>query len=564
MAVAFDASSLTPNLNLAASSASVSHTASGSNRWAIGVVLVRRTSGGAVSVTATYGGVSMDYLGDVFFNNDDPAATNTGCLWFFGLANPPTTAEDFEFTVPIDGSRSGEARGSIRTYTGVGSVGPFQSAAGTEAGTATTIAVPSATGRRAVGAMAHESTSDASSGFAAGGGGTATNVQRLNLNVSGGDAVVADSVGTAGLTFNGNRASGVDYCTCGIDLLEINVGTLTATAQRATFSGTGVQNPAGVLAATARPALFSGTGIQNPRGALAATATPAVAALTGTQGQAGVLAATVTRPIFSAAFGLAIPSSASVFTLSDLTFNLENTMPDKFLGVFSDSPYTMTQIRYPASTSVTSLTTGVVMLDEVIAAEPGQIIILAHGEGARVASRWMRQYEADGPRGALASRLMFILIGNPLSARGGYGIGLEEVDGEIGLATLTDVPWTVIDFARRYDGWADWPQDLDNRVAVKNADAGKSSLHKAYDDVDIYDVSHTLWTEDNTVFVLTQEPSIPYLKQYSDSPPAWMDSAARVRIEAAYTNRPTNDPAIVVTPPPNTFAENVLALMDLT
>jgi len=426
MAVAFDAVSLTPNLNLAGSSASVSHTASGSNRWAIGVVLVRRTSGGAVSVTATYGGVSMDYLGDVSFNNDDPAATNTGCLWFFGLANPPTTAEDFEFTVPIDGSRSGEARGSIRTYTGVGSVGPFQSAAGTEAGTATTIAVPSATGRRAVGAMAHESTSDASSGFAAGGGGTATNVQRLNLNVSGGDAVVADSVGTAGLTFNGNRASGVDYCTCGIDLLEINVGTLTATAQRATFSGTGVQNPRGALAATAARALFSGAGVQNPAGVLAATATPAVAALTGTQGQAGVLAATVTRPIFSAAFGLAIPSSASVFTLSDLTFNLENTMPDKFLGVFSDSPYTMTQIRYPASTSVTSLTTGVVMLDEVLAAEPGQIIILAHGEGARVASRWMRQYEADGPRGALASRLMFILIGNPLSARGGYGIGCTD------------------------------------------------------------------------------------------------------------------------------------------
>ena len=160
---------------------------------------------------------------------------------------------------------------------------------------------------------------------------------------------------------------------------------------------------------------------------------------------------------------------------------------------------------------------------------------MAHSQGAQVCSRWMREYAGDttapGP-----SELIFILTGNPLRSTGGYIIGRKEIGGTTGMATPTETPWQIIDFARRYDGWADWVQDEKNRLAVKNANIGKQTLHKNYQDIDFFSPTHTIWSVGNTTYVLTREEELPVLRGCSKSSVEL--SKMREQIEAGYTNRP--------------------------
>lgn len=195
----------------------------------------------------------------------------------------------------------------------------------------------------------------------------------------------------------------------------------------------------------------------------------------------------------------------------------------------------MVQIKYPASIAKNSISKGVEMLDEALRSTPGPKIVLAHSQGAQVCSRWMREHANDSTAPSPAE-VVFILTGNPLRSTGGYIIGRKEVGGTIGLPTPTNTPWKIIDFARRYDGWADWVQDEKNKLAVKNANIGKQKLHLQYDDIDFYSPTHTIWTNGNTTYVLTWEEELPVLKGKSAS--ANKVNATREEIEAAYTNRP--------------------------
>jgi hypothetical protein len=147
----------------------------------------------------------------------------------------------------------------------------------------------------------------------------------------------------------------------------------------------------------------------------------------------------------------------------------------------------------------------------------------------------MREY-ADDTTAPKPDELLFILTRNPLRSTGSYIIRRKEVGGTIGIATPTHTPWRIIDFARRYDGWADWVQDEQNKLAVKNANIGKQTLHKRYDEVDFFSPTHTTWTSGNTTYVLTWEEELPVLKGRSGT--TSQVDATRAQIEAAYTNRP--------------------------
>ncbi len=233
-----------------------------------------------------------------------------------------------------------------------------------------------------------------------------------------------------------------------------------------------------------------------------------------------------------------IPTSATVLSLSGLNFNLYNSMPEKFRGIFSRSTYRMVQVKYPASLAKNSIVKGVEMLDAALRSTPGPKIVLAHSQGAQVCSRWMREHANDSTAPG-SDELVFILTGNPLRANTGYIIGRKEVGGTIGLATPMETPWHIIDFARRYDGWADWVQDEKNKLAVRNANMGKQTLHKKYQDIEFFDSTHTVWSEGNTTFVLTREDVLPVLRGRSTSSGAVRKM--REQIEAAYINRPQHD-----------------------
>ena len=244
---------------------------------------------------------------------------------------------------------------------------------------------------------------------------------------------------------------------------------------------------------------------------------------------------------------LGIPPSATVLTLSGLNFNLYNYMPRQFGGVFARPPYTMRQVRYPASLASNSISTGVAELDAALRATAGPIVVMGHSQGAQVATHWMRQHAAD-PAAPEAGRLAFLLTGNPLRAETGRGIGRREVGGTTGAPTPLTSRWRIVDVARRYDGWADWPSDESNRRAVENARAGMTRLHTHYDAVDLHDASHTIWTRGTTTFVLTRE-DLPLWQGRSQ--PEALRRAMAAYVESAY-RRPPEDPR-VVPPGPETL-----------
>lgn len=236
---------------------------------------------------------------------------------------------------------------------------------------------------------------------------------------------------------------------------------------------------------------------------------------------------------------LPVFASGKVLSMVGLNFNLTNYMPQALQGVFSAAPYTMQKVDYPASLSSKSITTGVKNFDTAVRSTPGLKIGFGHSQGAQVMTRWMNQYASD-PTAPGPSELMFVLIGNPLRSTGGYIIGRKEVDGLLGLPTPTTTPWTIVDCARRYDGWADWVTDATNSIAVRNANSGKQLIHPHYENVNLFDPNHTVWTVGNTTYVLTQETP-PYLRSMRGSVTDAFAAETQAKIEAAYNNRPPTD-----------------------
>ncbi|WP_172506317.1 PE-PPE domain-containing protein [Mycolicibacterium chubuense] len=245
----------------------------------------------------------------------------------------------------------------------------------------------------------------------------------------------------------------------------------------------------------------------------------------------------------STSSGIDLPASATVLTLRGMNVRKTsyNPMLKQYGGMFAKAPYTMVEVKYSAAWNRTSITEGVQLLDAALASTSGDIIVMAHSEGAQVASRWMRTYANDPTRAALAGRVTFLLSGNPLrSSQGGGGqmIGLWENDGTRALPTPTTTPWAIVDVARRWDGWADWPADTSNKFAVRNARKGMTSFHFNYNNVDIYDPANTVWHDGNTTYVLTHENTPPIMRSLFANPN--LASVLRGRIETGY-QRPTND-----------------------
>ncbi|ORA51923.1 PE-PPE domain-containing protein [Mycolicibacterium chubuense] len=264
--------------------------------------------------------------------------------------------------------------------------------------------------------------------------------------------------------------------------------------------------------------------------------------------------------------GVQLPAVATVFTLRGM--NVRGTsydpMPKQYGSMFAKAPYTMVALNYSAAWNRTSITEGVQLLDAALASTPGDIIVMAHSEGAQVASRWMRTYANDPTRAALASRVTFLLSGNPLrSSQGGGGqmIGLWENDGTRALATPTTTPWPIIDVARRWDGWADWPDDTTNKVAVRNATIGMTLFHANYNNVNLYDPANTVWHNGNTTYVLTRENKPPLITSYFRADPNFV-SVVRGQIEAAY-HRPPNDIPVPVVPTTSTNYQKILVKLGI-
>lgn len=365
--------------------------------------------------------------------------------------------------------------------------------------------------------------------------------------------------------------SGTPYGTMGASLRTLNSvlagvhnhpGSVAATLQAAQAAMLDAGDSEGSLAARLRTAVAEANGASELAAVMGAALTAVRLELAGEQWGNGALDATLAPLRFSGGPKFSVFPSATVLTLSGLNFNLYNDMPRKFQGYFQGDGYQLVKVSYPASASTTSIPRGVAALDAMIRSTSGPIIVLAQSQGAQVVAEWIEQHKDDEDLPG-EDELMFIVTGNPLRANGGgYLIGRPVVSGGNGVPFPTDSPWRVIDFARRYDGFADWPTDESNKLAVDNARTGMGIRHTRYDQVALFDQSHTVWSEGNITYVLTAEELPNVEKQWWTSPLA--ATQMQDKVEQAYVGlRPGHDPAVVVTPTENWYWKWVLSTLGI-
>lgn len=145
------------------STVSWSHTPSytGSNYYVIVMVAVSgaNTVGyndASVTVSATYGGSAMTYIGGANVNN---ATSNAGWLYMFGVTTPYAGTSTVAFTVTKSGYTPAQIIGNSSGYYGVGSVVNSLTAAGSAFGGETMTGIQAPTG--SVGVIAFTSSNSA-------------------------------------------------------------------------------------------------------------------------------------------------------------------------------------------------------------------------------------------------------------------------------------------------------------------------------------------------------------------------------------------------------------------
>lgn len=109
-----------------------------------------------------------------------------------------------------------------------------------------------------------------------------------------------------------------------------------------------------------------------------------------------------------------------------------------------------------------------------------------------------------------------------------------------------DTAYTGTEVIRQYDGWADWPDDTRNLLAVANALAGMFSIHTNYRNVDLNDPNNVRYTPDvagqpgNVTYVWVPTKTLPLVAWAGPLAPA-LDKKLRPIIEKAY-HRPVDIP----------------------
>lgn len=178
-----------------------------------------------------------------------------------------------------------------------------------------------------------------------------------------------------------------------------------------------------------------------------------------------------------------------------------------WLDGFATKPgRTFKRLWYPNIPSAGNAARGVEALDKALQVTPGPVVVFGHSMGAQVASKWLRE---RGPSSDVdPARVRFLLCGNPERKYGGalcvastpkyLGLTVQPSYGGPGIPD--DTPYTVIDYARQYDFWADAPTVADpSKEAAKN---GSQGIHCNYFKTGLDDPDVLSYTEGTRTYLL--------------------------------------------------------------
>lgn len=205
--------------------------------------------------------------------------------------------------------------------------------------------------------------------------------------------------------------------------------------------------------------------------------------------------------------------------------------------------------------------TAVDMLDDYIFdnISSGPVVVFGHSLGAVVAERWLKEKGPTSTYNPLMLR--FVFVGNSMRRYGGV---LFDTD----YAHPTDTPYTILDIAQQYEGWCDFPQEVDvpdldavdfvevmnflwdlgTDPGAQNAVVGANTLHTKYDHVSANPDSprSTKYVEGNSTYVLTATSPLPIVNQlfwfYTTAQKRKEDDNRRGAIEGEY-DRPMATPS---------------------
>lgn len=237
-------------------------------------------------------------------------------------------------------------------------------------------------------------------------------------------------------------------------------------------------------------------------------------------------------------------------------------------GTILNPTDTLINIAYTNQPGAANIADGVAKLDAKINDVRGEKLVFAHDLGAQVATKWIRDHNADS--NVPAADLSFLMIGN---AERKYGGMIHGLDGFSAIADTAGLPgakvrWQVTDFARQYDGWADFPTapkirailegmsaigagetvytetmraiasavtDNADWTAMANVIAGMASVHTVYFDVAVDDpnnISYVDPAQPNVRYVWAPTYPVPMLGTLATFPQE--DRRFRTLIETCY------------------------------
>lgn len=246
---------------------------------------------------------------------------------------------------------------------------------------------------------------------------------------------------------------------------------------------------------------------------------------------------------------------------------------------------TVYRLPYTNLGGIDNIDDGVEMLNTKLASTTGEILVFAYSEGAQIPTKWLREYGTTSPI-TPTDRLTFLLIGNAERRYGGFAYKHSTFDALADTQGLPEpmtdgtstVHYRVTDFARQYDGVADFPaaseiqqaiesvggvstdpshwavraiQDVTNALignhkdAAMNALLGMNLVHNNYFTVTPDDIHNVRYTDpDHPLVEYVWSPTYPVPLLGTGSTFPSLDRDRRRLIEQAYS-RP------VVLPTPN-------------
>ncbi|WP_082135648.1 PE-PPE domain-containing protein [Mycobacterium sp. EPa45] len=255
------------------------------------------------------------------------------------------------------------------------------------------------------------------------------------------------------------------------------------------------------------------------------------------------LAAAMSAALIAAA---PVSNAATVLTLEGGFVGMQHIwhfVPTQLQGDLCKSPNHCQPVDYFAFPVGTFTDQGATNVQQAIAALPAdeQIVLFGHSQGGQVVYSDLRRFAADPANAPDPSRLTWVSIGNPENP---YGGRRPKTESSTQPWLPPDTAYTGTEVIRQYDGWADWPDDTSNLLAVANAFAGMFSIHTDYRNVNLDDPSYSRFTPDvagqpgNVTYVWVPTKTLPLIAWAGPFAPA-LDKQLRPIIEKAY-HRPVD------------------------